>query len=198
MQTIRLSTYLTRLQQIPGMDSPVVRWGIVCIAIFFLWFMLLAPWEKALQHEQEMLNAQRMEAVRLQLLQSRMGVWQDADKQFSQALAQASQGLLKSTSETAAQSELQRLLQLMLRQYHLKVETQLFMPAATESGVGNKVSIQLRMVGQMSDGYRFLDALAKSDHLFIIEKLHLGRRASGEMGIVIQVAGFMAASEEIS
>ncbi len=192
----QLSGYIARLQQMPGADGPLVRWGIVCITAIFLWFILLAPWEQMLEHEREMLASQSMEAARLYALQSRVDVWKHADQQFRQALAQASQSLLQNASETIAQSELQKLVQAMIKKHHLKVETQQFIQVAVEPGLGKKVGIELRLTGSMIDGYRFLDTLARNRHLLIIEKLHLGHRNSGDIGIVVRVAGFIAVSEK--
>jgi len=179
----------------PGVDEPLVRWGIVCIAAILLWSVLLAPWERAIREQRVMLSAHAMKLGRLQVLQSQTGAWGKAERQFGKAMRAASQGLLQKASSTAAQSALQHLLQVMAKRHHLKLESQRFMPVADEPGLGKRVSIQLRLVGPMANAYRFLDALARQNRLLVIEKMNLGRRRGGDMGLFVQVAGFMAAPE---
>ncbi len=191
----RFSGYWIRLRQVPGADEPLVRWGVVGIAAILLWSMLLDPWGQAIREQRVMLSAHTMELARLQVLQSQTGAWGKAERQFGKAMQAAAQGLLQKTSATAAQSELQGLLQRMVKRHHLKLESQHFMPVTDEPGLGKRVAIQLRLVGPMANAYRFLDALARQNRLLVIEKMNLGRRGSGDMGLFVQVAGFMAAPE---
>jgi len=179
----------------PGVDGPLVRWGIVCVAGILLWSILLDPWAQAVQRERDMLSSRTMEAARLQVLKSQTDAWRKTEQQFSKAAKEATQGLLQKTSATAAQSELQELLQRMVKRHHLKMESQHFMPVADAPGLGKRVAIQLRLTGPMANAYRFLDALARQNRLLVIERMNLGRRGTGDMGLFVQIAGFMTAPE---
>jgi len=189
------SGYWSRLQQMPGSDEPLVRWGAVCIAVILLWTMLLEPMGQSIQEQRDMLSTHTMQLARLQSLQSQTGAWEQAGHQFDKRLKEASKGLLQKSSVVAAQSELQGLLQGMVKSHHLELESQHFMPAADEPGLGKRVAIQLRLVGSMADAYHFLGALARGKRLLLIEKMNLGRRNTGQMGLFVQVAGFMATPE---
>jgi len=186
------STMLSRLLKVPGADGVLVRWGMVCIVAILLWVLLLDPWGQTLQKQRDMLSSRSMEVARLKQLQLQAGAWAKSERQFGKAMQAASKALLQQHSATAAQSELGQLLQGIALQQRLKLESQHFMPVADQPGLGKRVAIEMRLLGSMADAYRFLDKLGHQQRLLMIEKLNIGRRSTGEMGMFIQVAGFMA------
>lgn len=190
-----LRSYWDRLRQSPGADGPLVRWGVVVALAILFWAILLDPWYSALQSERTLLAARQQEWARLQALQIHEADWRKAEAAFRSASTQIGMALLQKTTPTAAQAELQRLLQELVNQHHLKLESQHFMPVVEVSDIGRQVSIQLRLVGPTADTYRFLLSLARNTRLLVIEKMKLGRRSqTGQMGLFIQVAGFMPAA----
>jgi len=192
---VGFSVYWARFLQTPGLDGPIVRWGIVGMIAIMFWSVMLDPWADELDARRELLSSRTMELARLQALQSRVDAWRQAEQAFAQATVQTSHTLLQKASATAAQSELQGILQAILSRHHLKLESRHFMPLADATGVGKRVSVMLRLLGSTADAYQFLATVAQHKRVLVIEKLNMRRRRSGDVEMSVQVAAFMVAQE---
>jgi len=188
---MRLRESWSGLQQAPGMEGWLVRWGLVCMLALVLWATLLEPWSEEIQHQRDTLSTGMQKLERLTSLLGNVGGWQAADLRLNKKTLLASGALLQQKTPVAARSALQANLLGLAEMHHLKLENQHFLPIRDESGIGKRVAVQLSIVGSALDGYRFLESLANQDIALVLEKLTLSRRDNDHVLVFVQVAGFM-------
>ncbi len=186
---MKLQDYWRQLLQMPGADTPVVRWGLFLSLLVVLWRLLIDPFFSWQQTHTELLQSKGKEASRLLALQAEADTWKQAAEKFQQAYLQSARGLFQESTATAALAQLQSLLNTLIERHRLKLENRRLLEVSPEPGVGERLPVSLRLLGSTASLIDFLHDLAHQEKIIVVEHLHMGEHRQ-MMIAQLQVAAF--------
>jgi len=192
---------LQRMAAEGGMDTPLVRWGMLLIVVIVLWAMVIAPFMAWRDEQADYLETRIARVERLLAMQQATDVWLKAQQQYAEAVKASAPAFIAGDSFAVAQSNMLTLLRQAVQQYHLTVESQHLAEPRLVDGLGQEIGIDLRLHGRLADVLAFMDALARHVRLLVADSVYIapvaGQRSGDDMLLLIGVHAYrMAASSE--
>ena len=179
------------LRSQPGMDEPLVRWGLVGIFLICFWFFAFAPYLDWRDVRQSSIDMQALKAAKTQDLKASSKAWKQSFAQHEKAMKTLTSALFQDSSYAGAQATLLKMMIGLLQAHHLRLDSQRLLDADVEKGFGQEVGVFLRAQGSRDDVLSFIEAVSSADKLIVLDKLYLGRgQGSAEMMLQFQVTGF--------
>ena len=175
----------------PGMDEPLVRWGLLLSAIIVLWSLAFVPYMDWREVQLAQAEVKARKVLKLEALKSSSSVWKQAQLDYQKEMDALSRVMFQGSSYASAQASLLKSVTTLLRSHHLKIDSQRLIDAEVDDVFGQKVAIYLRVSGKQFDVMRFMYAIARTDKLIVLETLYidqLGRNQS--MMLQFQASGF--------
>ena len=151
-------------------DSPLVRWGLLLVAILALWFWVVEPlqmWRDDL-HNQVQRNAGKV--ARLMALERNASQWIQARTDAAGAAASSRNLLFDYASDTQAQAAMQNLLRDLAQARGVTIESQKLMPAELMAPIGSRLVIEFTLRGNIAGTMQLMDDIAGADKLFVTER----------------------------
>ena len=186
----QLQSYWRQLSSMPGGDSPVVRWGVLLFAVIMIWALLFEPYQSWSEARKSMLQSQISKVERLRGLQASAAAWSQARKNYSAAIEAVQPRLFQAASYAMAQSELSAYIITMATKAHLKLDSQRLLDMEVDGLIGERVSVYLRMRGNLADMLAFLDTLTKGDKLVLLDDLYIGVDHLGKATMLFKAFSF--------
>ncbi len=181
-----------------SVDAPVVRWGLFAIGLVLTWFFVIEPlqfWRESLDRQVAQ-NAKK--AVRLVALKQQAQNWVEAERIAIATLEREVGAFFLQVSDTAAQAEMQEVLQEMCAARNITIVSQKLLLAEPEPMVGQKLAIAMDLHGDLANQLRLLDDLSRAKQPLLVERWLL-KKAEGHTAIAqIVVAGFRGIAGERS
>ena len=179
------------LRSQPGLDEPLVRWGLVGIFLICFWFFAFAPYLDWRDVRQSSIDMQALKAAKTQDLKASSKAWKQSFAQHEKAMKTLTSALFQDSSYAGAQATLLKMMIGLLQAHHLRLDSQRLLDADVEKGFGQEVGVFLRAQGSRDDVLSFIEAVSSADKLIVLDKLYLGRgQGSAEMMLQFQVTGF--------
>jgi len=180
----------------PGMDEPLVRWGLVGIFLICFWFFALAPYLDWRDIRQSSIDMQALKAAKTLSLKASSKAWKQSFSQHEKSMGILTESLFHSSSYAGSQAALLRMMVGLLQAHHLQLDSQRLLDAGLEKKFGQRVGIFLRAQGSRDDILSFIDAVSSADKLIVLDKLYLGHaQVSADMMLQFQATGFRLIGE---
>jgi len=178
-----------------GMESLLIRWGLVIIACILFWASIIVPysdWRDAMRQEMQL---QTEKQLRLQGLELSALHWKTALDEHAKLAMGLNDLLITASSSAAAQAELLKIMRQILNQYGLQLDGQSFIDAADEEYVGEKVAVGLRVRGRFESIVKLLHNVSTNEKMIVADEWAINNVGSGDYLLYLQVAGFWPGSE---
>jgi len=180
----------------PGMDEPLVRWGLVIIFLIIFWFFIASPYLDWRGMRQSSIDMQAQKAAKTQALKASSDIWKASLSAHSKHMQSLTHALLSGSSYAGAQAFLLKMIVGMLQTHHLSLDSQRLLDVSIEKDLGQRVGVFLRAHGSKHDVLSFIDAVSTADTLLILDKLYVGHgQSSDDIMLQFQVTGFRLVSE---
>jgi hypothetical protein len=170
----KLYHYGLKLKNSPGMETPLVRWGVLFSLLIILENVLIEPYFSWRQQQLNLIQAHSRQIAALTALQKSIKAWQSALKLSNLYLKQNDSAFINAPSYALAQQKMYNRLQTEVTQQQLKMDSQRLLAAKTVA-LGEQIGLQLNLSGQMLHLIDFLDVIAHAPELFTVEKLILSQ-----------------------
>ena len=171
-------------------DSPIVIWGGLLSLGIILWALILMPYVQWRDQQYKQFDQKIKKVSRLQALQEAADEWQQAQQQFQTAEEQMVASLFQQTSYVTAQTELLTLLRKEIKNNSLKLESQRLQESETEKNIGQRISITLRLKGELINVLQLIHNISQHSKLLNIDKLYINKGRQNKMAVTLQVSGF--------
>jgi len=193
---VSMAKWWGNLRSQPGMDEPLVRWGLLGIFLICFWFLAFAPYLDWREVRQSSIDMQALKAAKTQGLKASSEAWKQSFAQHAKGMEALASALFQDSSYAGAQATLLRMMVGLLQAHHLRLDSQRLLDADVEKHFGQRVGIFLRAQGSRDDILSFIDAVSSADKLIVLDKLYLGR-AQGSADIMLQgrLTGFRLIGE---
>jgi len=182
--------YVLQLRSMPGLEGPMVRWGIVGIVFILLWAMLFEPYLDWRTGQAAMLDSQAAKLERLQALTEASDSWKQADVVFKQRTENLKGLFFQGSSYAVSQTDLLQYIRKDIGKFHLVIESQRLLDAEPMPKIGEKAAIYLRLHGKLSDMLAFADALSRSPKLLSIDSLYIAKLRKDEALMQLELAAY--------
>ena len=178
------------LRSQPGMDEPLVRWGLLGIAVICFWILIFSPYLDWRDLRQSAIGIQSNKAVKTLALKAVSETWKKSSEQHRKMVKILTEALFQGSSYASSQAALLNRMVGLLQEHHLTLDSQRLLDAEHEQGLGQRVAIFLRAEGSQVDVLSFIDAVARDDKLIVLDKLYLNRGGNALMMLQFQATGF--------
>lgn len=186
--------HLAKIQNLQDIDSPIVRWGSLLTVFIILWTVLFAPYLQWRGEQHQQLKQKIRKVSRLQALQAAEKKWQKAEQQYQQAETDMLDSLFQQSSYVTAQTELLNLLRQAIKKYNLTLQSQHLEESEQEPNIGQRISITLKLTGELISILRFTDNLSHHAKLLTIEKFYINKGTQQKLAVTLKVNGFRLAN----
>ena len=186
----QLMNYWRQLAAMPGSDSPLLRWGVLSVAVIMFWGLILEPYQAWSDMRKEMLQSQLHKVERLRGLQHSAKDWSQASQDYSAAIEKTRPVFLQAASYAMAQSELSSYVIAMAGTAHLKLDSQRLLDMELVESMGEQVAVYLRVRGKLADMLAFVDAVAQADKLVLLDDLYIGVDTYGKATMQFKAFSF--------
>ncbi len=185
-----IAQFKTEWSNRQNFDSPIVIWGGLLSLGIILWALILMPYLQWRGQQYQQFDQKIKKVSRLQALQEAADEWQQAQQQFQSAEEQMIASLFQQTSYVTAQTALLNLLRKEIKNNSLKLESQRLQESEAEKNIGQKISITLRLKGDLINVLQLIHNLSQHPKLLNIEKLYINKSRQNLMAVTLQVSGF--------
>jgi len=180
----------------PGMDEPLVRWGLLAIAMICFWSFLLLPYVDWHESRQNSIHLQSNKAAKILAFKASSKMWKESSEEHYKAVKLLTDALFQDSSYAAAQAALLKKVVGLMGSHHLILDSQRLLDADIEEGFGQRVAVVLRVRGEQADVMNFIDAIATSDKLIILDKMYMNREHGSSMLLQFQATSFRLMGED--
>jgi type II secretory pathway component PulM len=185
-----IAQFKTEWSNRQNFDSPIVIWGGLLSLGIILWALIIMPYLQWRDQQYQQFDQKIKKVSRLQALQEAADEWQQAQQQFQTAEEQMVASLFQQTSYVTAQTELLNILRKEIKNNSLKIESQRLQESETEKNIGQRISITLRLQGELINVLQLIHNLSQHSKLLNIEKLYINKSRQNKMAVSLQVSGF--------
>jgi len=192
----KLLTYWRQLAAMPGSDGPLLRWGLLVVAVVLFWAVLFEPYQAWSEMRKDLLHAQINKVERLRGLQASAAAWAQAKDDEAAALEATRPRLFQAASYAMAQSELSSYLQGIYVASHLQLDSQRLLDMEPVAQVGEKIAVYFRMRGALADMLGFVDAVARGEKLVLLDDLYIGVDRFGKATLQFKAVAFRPLAED--
>jgi len=180
----------------PGMDEPLVRWGLVVILLVFFWSFAVSPYIAWRDIRQNSMDIQAQKAAKVQGLKASSKAWKQSFAEHAKDMEPLTNALFQNASYAGAQASLLKMIVGLLQAHHLRLDSQRLLDAEIEKGFGQRIGVFLRAQGSRNDILSFIDAVSAANKLIVLEKLYVGGgQGSTDMMLQFQATGFRLLGE---
>jgi len=170
----QLNAYWRQLAAMPGSDSPLLRWGLLLVAVIMFWALIFEPYQAWSELCKDVLQSQIHKVETLRGLQLSSTAWAQTKKDYSAAIEVTRPLFFQTASYAMAQSELSSYLITMVVASHLKLDSQRLLDMEPVELMGEQVAVYLRIRGNLADMLEFLDSIAQGKKLVLLDDLYIG------------------------
>jgi len=182
---------LTWLRSQPGMDEPLVRWGLVISAAIILWAFAVMPYLDWRGMQQDLIETRVNKVLKLKALKSSSAAWKQAQTDTQKEMGQLSKAMFQGSSYADAQASVLKSVTSLLRAHHLKLDSQRLLDEVVDDVLGQKIGVFLRVSGKQLDVMHFMHAMAQLDKLIVLERLYINQQGGNKaMMLQFQASGF--------
>jgi hypothetical protein len=185
-----ITQFKTEWRNRQNFDSPIVIWGGLLSLGIILWAIILTPYIQWRDQQYQQFNQNIKQVSRLQALQDAADEWRQAETQFETAEEKMVASFFQQTSYVTAQTDLLNMLRKEIKNNKLKIESQRLQESETEKNIGQKLSITLRLKGELINVLQLIHNLSQHTKLLNIEKLYINKGRKNVMAVTLQVSGF--------
>jgi len=185
-----------RLQSVPGVATPFVRWSMVIIAPILAWIMLFSPYLDWRDQQQQLVHAHAKKAARILALKASGDQWLKASEAYGNTVKQTAKALFQASSYAASQAALLELIHASLTEHHLVLGSQHLLDEKKEDHLGQQVAVHFRVRGDLIEVLRFVDAMARQPKLLLLDHLYIGKDPTGQTLLQFQATGFRMGSDD--
>jgi len=171
-------------------DTPLVRWGLVVVGIIFCWALLLSPYLDWRKQQLDLVVTHARQAAKLQLLLTSTAEWHAANMHAEAELKKWLPRLFRSHNEASAQAELADTVLKLAQARHLVLQSQRLLEPE-QHGVLQRVMVLIILHGQRPDLFAFMDAVAHSNRLIVMDRVDINSHAATkDTQIRCRISGF--------
>ena len=183
-----------KIQQIEGVDTPIVKWGGIASIAIILWAFMFSPYIEWREQQQQQIQQKIKKVSRLQALQAAAEDWQQAEQNYQQAKQEMLSSLFQQASYVTAQTELLELLRILIKQNKITLKSQRLKESEAAPGIGQKIAITLSLYGARADFLRLLHQLGQHKKLLNISKLYINKDRTKKLAVTLEISGFRLSS----
>jgi len=166
--------------------SPLVRWGVLLIALIILWFGVVEPFLAWRSERFDALSNRIGKVERMVAMQQGAEVWIRAEQDYTEAMKAVGPLFIEGDSYAIAQSKFMALVRQQAGSFEMVVKSQHLRDSEPVPGLGEAVGVDLHLQGRLSDALALVDALVRAPRLLTIDSLYIapapGVQASSEHG----------------
>jgi len=186
-----LTQRLDWLRAQPGMDEPLVRWGMVLCAGIVFWAFIITPYLDWRDVQQSHIETGTNKALKLEALKLSSKEWKEAVDLHKKTMQTVSEAMFQDSSYAGAQALLLKTVTALVRSHHLTIDSQRLLDEIVEEKLVQKVGVMLRMHGKQLDIMNFIHAAAQTPKLITLENLYMNQPGvDKDMMLQFQAYGF--------
>jgi len=193
----QLLTYWRQLRALPGSDGPLLRWGVLTVAVVVAWAVIFEPYQVWSDMRKDVLRDQISKVERLRGLQASAAAWEQSSRGFTEALEVKRALFFQEASYAMAQSELSAYLQGLYVASHLKLDSQRLLDMEPAASMGEQVAVYFRMSGALADMLAFVDAVAQGKKLVLLDDLYINVDRFGKASMQFKAVSFRPLAAEL-
>jgi len=186
----KMAEVFANLRSQPGMDEPLVRWGLLGILVICLWAFMLSPYLDWRDMRQSSIDMQAHKAMKTLALKAVSGAWKESSEQHRKVMETLTGALFQASSYASSQAALLNMMVALLQKHHLKLDSQRLLDVELEKNLGQRVGVFLRVQGSKADALTFIDAVSRSDKLVVLERLYVSSVQGSGVLLQFQATGF--------
>jgi len=153
--------------------SPVVRWGVLLIALIILWFAMVEPFLVWRSERFDALSNRISKVERMVAMQQVAETWINAEQDFGEAIKAVGPLFIDGDSYAVAQSKLTALVRKQAASFHMTVKSQHLRDSEPVAGLGEAIGVDLNMQGKLADALALVDVLVRFPRLLTIDSLYI-------------------------
>jgi len=181
---------LKKIQQIEGIDTPLVKWGGIVSILIILWAFTLQPYINWRAEQQQQLSQKIRKLSRLQALQAAAADWQQAEQSYQKAQKRMLNSLFQQSSYVTAQTEELDLLRKLIKQNQITLNSQRLKESEIAPIIGERISIILRLQGKLPHFLQLIHQLGQNKKLLNITKLQISKDRNKTLSVTLEISGF--------
>lgn len=181
----------------PGMDEPLVRWGLLISAVIVFWAFALVPYLEWRDTQQDLIESKVNKVLKLQALKASSEQWEGSLKKHEGAMQTISASMFQDSSYAGAQAKLLNMVVTLARKHHLVLDSRRLLDEEAGEMLGQKVGVMLRLHGKPLDMMNFIHAAAQTEKLMVLESLYVNLQPrGGEMLVQFEAVGFRLGAQQ--